>query len=161
MQPDNRANTHRDSDIWKPHATVAAVIPCENTFLIVEEPRSGGIFFNQPAGHLEDGESLIEAVIREVREETAWRFTPHYLLGVYRWRNPANGNTHMRTTFVGSVDDHDPDQPLFDDIIAANWKTVDELRSNSDRLRSPLVLTCIEDYLAGKKHSLTLLHDVT
>lgn len=158
--PGNTAG-QQNAAIWKPHATVAAVIARGNRFLIVEEPRDGKIVFNQPAGHLEDNESLIDAIIREVREETAWRFTPEYLLGVYRWKHPDSQTTHLRTTFLGSVDDHDPDQPLYDDIISADWKTLDELQNHSHQLRSPLVLACINDYLAGHRYPLALLHDIT
>ncbi len=148
--------------VWKPHATVAAVIPRGDTFLVVEEPRSAGIVFNQPAGHLEDGESLQQAIIREVREETAWQFTPEYILGIYRWRNPAKGNTHMRTTFVGSVTNHDPNQDLFDGIISATWKTQADLKTlgATGRLRSPLVLTCINDYLQGQRYPLSVCRDI-
>ncbi|OED38036.1 NUDIX hydrolase [Chromatiales bacterium (ex Bugula neritina AB1)] len=148
--------------VWKPHATVAAVIARGNSFLIVEEPKEEGVVFNQPAGHLEDGESLQQAIIREVREETAWAFTPKYILGIYRWRNPARGNTHMRTTFVGSVSDHHPEQKLFDNIISATWKTVEELNvlNTAGRLRSPLVLACINDYLSGQGYPLSLCRDI-
>lgn len=147
----------RGAEIWKPHATVAAVIVRENKFLMVEEPIDGHIIFNQPAGHLEDKETLTQAIIREVREETAWGFLPEYILGFYQWRHPEKGNTYMRTTFVGSVHDHDPDQPLYDDIISASWKSLDELRSDSVKLRSPIVLACITDYLAGHRYPLEIL----
>jgi len=145
---------------WKPHATVAAVIPRGDRYLIVEEPKDGGIKFNQPAGHLEDNESLLEAIVREVREETAWHFTPEYVLGIYHWRNAAKGNTFMRTTFVGSVSDHDPGQELFDGIISADWITRQELVDQQAKLRSPLVLACIDDYLAGQRYSLDLLCNI-
>ena len=151
----NTNNTH----LWKPSATVAAVIERDGKFLIVEEPREHGIVFNQPAGHLEEGESLMNAVIREVREETAWKFTPEFIVGIYRWQSQALGKTHIRTTFCGSVSDHDPNQELFDGIIRADWKTLDELR-HSNQLRSPLVLRCIADYQAGARHSLDLLHAI-
>ncbi len=150
-----QANDH----VWKPHATVAAVIPRDNKFLMVEEPINDHIIFNQPAGHLEDSETLTEAIIREVREETAWGFTPEYLLGLYQWQHPQKGHTYLRTTFVGSVDDHDPNQTLYDGIISATWKTLDELQSESIKLRSPLVLACIHDYLAGHQYSLEILRN--
>lgn len=147
--------------IWKPHATVAAVIERDNKYLMVEEPIGGHIMLNQPAGHLEDNETLINAIIREVREETAWQFTPEYILGIYLWRNPEQGNTYLRTTFVGSVSDHNPNQPLYDGIIKASWKTLDELQSESSKLRSPLILSCINDYLAGNSYPLNLIRDNT
>lgn len=143
---------------WKPSATVAAVIERNGKFLIVEEPRDGQIVLNQPAGHLDPGESLVEAVIREVKEETAWDFTPEFITGIYQWENRNNGKTYMRTTFTGSVDNHDPDQTLFDGIICANWKTLSELKATNQPLRSPMVLRCIEDYLAGARFPLGLLH---
>ncbi len=149
-----------NASIWKPSATVAAVIERNKKFLIVEEPREDRIVFNQPAGHLEDNESLLEAVIREVREETAWGFKPEHLLGIYRWKHPQSGKTHLRTTFVGSVFDHDPNQKLFDGIIKADWKSLDELQNNPEQLRSPLVLKCIADYLAGARYPLDLLQDI-
>ncbi len=160
MQDKNTLLASERLMVWKPHATVAAVIPRGDTYLIVEEPASNGTVFNQPAGHLEDNESLLDAVIREVQEETAWKFTPEYLLGIYRWRNPGKGNTHIRTTYVGSVSDHDPDQTLFDGIIGATWKTADELQACSDQLRSPLVMACINDYVRGNRYPLDLVRNI-
>ncbi len=144
--------------IWKPHATVAAVIHRDGKYLVVEETIAGERVFNQPAGHLEDGESLQQAVIREVREETAWRFEPQYVLGIYRWRHPVKGNTHLRTTFVGTVSDHRPEQPLDEGISGAHWLSREALAGAS--LRSNLVLSCIDDYLAGARAPLELLRDV-
>lgn len=145
--------------VWKPHATVAAVIERDDTFLMVEELIDGETVINQPAGHLDDDESLIEAVIREVQEETAWTFKPAGVLGIYRWRHPTKGHTHMRTTFFGEATDHNPNQPLDSPIIKAQWYTLDQLRNN-EKLRSPMVLRCIDDYLNGQRHPLALLHDV-
>ncbi|MEM7258027.1 MAG: NUDIX hydrolase [Pseudomonadota bacterium] len=145
---------------WKPSATVAAVIEQDNRFLIVEEPRDGKIVFNQPAGHLDPGESLLEAVIREVKEETAWDFTPEFVTGIYQWENIDNGKTYMRTTFTGTVDNHDPNQTLYDGILCASWKTHAELIQSADKLRSPMVLKCIEDYLAGARFPIDLLHHI-
>ncbi len=146
--------------IWKPHATVAAVIHRDDQYLMVEELIDGERVFNQPAGHLEDRESLQEAIIREVREETAWLFEPQYLLGIYRWRHPVKGNTHLRTTFVGTVSDHRSDQPLDEGITGAHWCTREQLLHSHTRLRSNLVLRCIDDYLAGQRAPLEILHDV-
>ena len=143
---------------WKPHATVAAVIVRDNQFLMVEEPIDGQVILNQPAGHLEDNESLIDAVVREVQEETAWRFTPEYLLGIYLWRHPVKGRTYLRSTFVGRISDHNPQQPLLDGIIRTRWMTVDEIAARASHLRSPLVLDCVKDYLAGFSYPLDVLH---
>lgn len=145
--------------VWKPNATVAAVIERNNTFLMVEELIDDLRVINQPAGHLDDNESLVEAVIREVREETAWTFQPSALLGIYRWQHPTKKLTHMRTTFIGNVTDHDPDQLLDSPILRAEWFSRDDLQQQGN-LRSPMVLRCIDDYLSGKRYPLELLHNV-
>lgn len=142
--------------VWTPRATVAAVIERAGKFLMVEEPGNTGTVFNQPAGHLEKNESLLQAVIREVNEETAWQFTPEYILGVYQWQHPSGEKTYMRTTYVGQVDNHRPEQTLEDGIIQACWLTRDELLARSDQLRSPMVLQCVGDYLSGVRYPLEL-----
>lgn len=142
---------------WQPRVTVAAVIERNGRFLIVQEPRDRKIVFNQPAGHLEANETLLQAVIREVKEETAWDFTPEFITGFYQWTNTTNDKTYIRTTFTGTVDNHDPDQTLYDGIISAEWKTIAELKQPGVVLRSPMVLQCIEDYLAGTRFPLTAL----
>lgn len=141
--------------VWKPHATVAAVIERDNKFLMVEEVIDGHRVFNQPAGHLEDGESLQKAIIREVKEETAWTFKPHGILGIYLWQHPIKLNTYMRTSFFGDVNDHDSAQMLDSVIVAADWYSRVELASMN--LRSPMVLHNIDDYLSGQKYPLELL----
>ncbi|TNF37446.1 MAG: NUDIX hydrolase [Gammaproteobacteria bacterium] len=146
--------------IWKPHATVAAVIERNGRFLMVEEESDGEIVLNQPAGHLDPNESLIEAVIRETREETAWQFTPEAITGIYRWLQPETGRTYMRTAFCGSCDNHDPALQLDHGIIRAIWLSRDELINQQDKLRSPMVLKCIDDYLAGHRYPLELLIDL-
>lgn len=139
------------SSQWKPEVTVAAIVERAGRFLMVEERVSGGLVFNQPAGHLEDRETLIEAAIRETREETAWRFAPESLVGTYLWRSPDNGRTFLRFAFCGSVDDHRPQQALDTGIVRALWMTHEQLRAQPHRLRSPLVLRCIDDYLQGRR----------
>src|SRR5262245_24171590 len=139
---------------WSPEVTVAAVVMREGRFLMVEERISGGLVINQPAGHLEDAESLVAAVIRETREETAWRLQPQALVGTYLWRNPDNGRSFLRFAFCGAVDDHRPRQPLDKGIVRAAWFSHEELRAQPARLRSPLVLRCIDDFLAGKRQTL-------
>ena len=144
--------------VWKPHATVAAIVERDNTFLIVEELIEGERVFNQPAGHLEDGESLIQAVVREVKEETAWVFKPRAILGIYKWKHPTGHHTHIRTSFIGDVTDHDPAQVLDSPIVSADWYSrTDLLKMN---LRSPMVMRNIDDYLQGREYSLELLNDV-
>jgi len=148
--------------VWTPRATVAAVVERDGKFLIVEEPAGncGGTVFNQPAGHLENGESLLQAVIREVNEETAWQFKPDYILGVYQWQHPSGNKTYMRTTYVGTVDNHRPEQILEDGIIQACWLSRDELLERSSQLRSPMVLRCIDDYRKGTRYPLELYRNI-
>ena len=137
-----------------PEVTVAAVVERDGRFLMVEERITGRLVLNQPAGHLEDRETLIEAVIRETREETAWRLAPQALVGTYLWRNPENDRTFLRFTFCGSVDDHHADQGLDAGIVRAVWLSHEQLLAQPGRLRSPLVLRCLDDYLRGVRHPL-------
>ena len=137
-----------------PDVTVAAIAEQNGRFLIVEERISGRLVLNQPAGHLEDAETLLEAVVREAREETAWRFRPEAMVGTYLWRNPATGRSYLRFAFCGSVDAHQPQQALDTGIVRAIWLTHEQLRAQPQRLRSPLVLRCLEDYQLGKRQPL-------
>ncbi|HEV8442056.1 MAG TPA: NUDIX hydrolase [Steroidobacteraceae bacterium] len=137
--------------VCNPEVTVAAVVMRDQRFLVVEERIAGRLVLNQPAGHLEDGETLLAAAIRETREETAWRFAPSALVGTYLWRNPDNGRSFLRFAFCGEVDDHRAQQPLDRGIVRALWLTPAELAAQSLRLRSPLVMRCIEDFLAGNR----------
>jgi len=143
--------------IWKPNVTVAAVIERSGKFLLVEEETDSGIRYNQPAGHLECGESLLDAVIREALEETAYDFVPQSLVGVYNWRNEVKEITYLRFAFAGEVRGHDALRKLDDGIIAAHWLSLDEIRALQDVHRSPLILRCIEDWCAGKRYSLDLI----
>jgi len=146
--------------VWKPHATVAAIIERDNQFLMVEEIINGQQVINQPAGHLDPDESLIDAAIRETQEETAWQFTPDAITGIYLWKHPENGESFLRVAFCGSCDNHDASQALDDGIQAAVWKTREQLVQQAEKLRSPMVIDCIDDYLAGKRFPLDLLIDV-
>jgi len=146
--------------IWKPHATVAAVIEREGRFLMVEEDSEGAIVYNQPAGHLDPHESLIEAAIRETREETAWGFQPEAIVGIYRWLHEPTERTYLRVCFTGQCHDHRPEQALDDGILQALWLSRDELLAREDKLRSPLVMRCIDDYLAGHRYPLQILNDL-
>ena len=144
----------------RPHITVAAVIEREGRFLLVEERSGDEIVYNQPAGHLEMGENLLEAVERETLEETAWRFRPTAILGIYHWASPKNQVTYLRFCFTGEGVAHHPDQTLDSDIIRTWWLTRDEVIDRTPQLRSPLVLRCIDDYLAGKRYPLALYTDI-
>ena len=134
--------------------TVAAVAESEGRFLIVEERINRRRLFNQPAGHVENGETVLAAVVSEVREETAWRFAPRALLGVYLWRNPATARSVLRFAFTGELSNHDAAQPLDAGIVCTHWFTRGDLEQRAIRLRSPLVLRCVQDYLAGRRHDL-------
>jgi 8-oxo-dGTP pyrophosphatase MutT (NUDIX family) len=140
-----------------PDITVAAVTENDGRFLLVEERINRRLVFNQPAGHVEKGETLLDAVVREVREETAWGFVPQALLGVYLWLNPASGRGYMRFAFTGTVKDHDAQQPLDRGIVTTHWLSRDDLRQREPRLRSPLVLRCIEDYVGGIRRPLNMV----
>jgi len=135
--------------------TVAAIAESEDRFLVVEERIQHRLVFNQPAGHVEAGETLLEAIIREVREETAWRFEPRGFIDAYLWCNPATGRSTLRFAFTGTVHDHDPHQRLDHGIVGTHWLSRAELAERGPRLRSPLVLRCIDDYLGGSIHALS------
>jgi 8-oxo-dGTP pyrophosphatase MutT (NUDIX family) len=137
-----------------PEVTVAAVAEVAGRFLLVEERINGRLLFNQPAGHVEHGETLLAAVIREAREETAWHFNPQSLLGVYLWHNPASDRTVLRFAFTGAVSDHDATRPLDEGIVGTHWLTSEELDRRQSQLRSPLVQRCVRDYLAGHRRDL-------
>lgn len=149
---------------WKPSVTVAAVIERDGRFLLIEEETSEGVRLNQPAGHLDPLESLEQAVVREVLEETAHDFTPTALVGMYmsRYCSKRRGTdvTYLRFTFCG-IPGKEYDQPLDHGIIRTLWMTRDEIAACVERHRSPIVLRCVDDYLAGKRASLALLHTHT
>jgi 8-oxo-dGTP pyrophosphatase MutT (NUDIX family) len=142
--------------VWKPDVTVAAVIERDGRFLLVEERIRHRLVLNQPAGHIEDGETLLDAVIRETLEETAWQFTPEALLGVYQWRS-VRGHTTLRIAFIGSVHGYDADRALDAPIVTTHWLAHEEIAQRAARLRTPLVLRCIRDYLDGRRLPLAAL----
>lgn len=125
---------------------------------MVEEKQDNETVINQPAGHMEDGESLQAAVIRETLEETAWQFQPEAITGIYRWVHPGLKRTYLRVSYTGSVSQHSPDQALDEGIVGARWLSREELLKQ--QLRSPMVLRCIDDYLAGHRYPLSLCDDV-
>lgn len=137
--------------------TVAAVIERNGRFLMVEEKTRDGIRINQPAGHLENGESLIEAVKRETLEETACHFEPTHLVGIYQWPRPDGRAHYLRFAFGGNVL-KESSAKLDRDILRALWLPIGQIRNEADRHRSPLVLQSIEDWLRGSHHPLHILH---
>lgn len=181
-----------EPEIWTPHVTVAAIAERDGRFLIVEEHTSAGLRLNQPAGHLEAGETLAQAVARETLEETAHPFEPEALIGVYVTHYPragaastmrnavgntaANqseapagvpaqnatlgrvGATYLRFTFCGRAGEAIAGRALDDGIVRAFWMSADELRACPERHRSPAVMTCIDDYLAGRRVPLDFIH---
>ena len=136
--------------IWKPSVTVAAVIERQGKFLFVVERIEGRLVLNQPAGHLDPGESLAAACRREVLEETAHRFEPTGLVGIYRWRDPARDFTFLRFCFRGTVGEADASKKLDKEIVALHWLSPEEMKQRKAEHRSPLVQKCVEDFLAGR-----------
>ena len=141
---------------------MAAVIERDGRFLVIEEETSEGLRINNPAGHLDPGETPAEGCAREALEETAWHFRPTHLLGIYisRFQRAATGEdiTYLRLAFTGELGEPVPDRPLDVGIVRTLWMTPEELRASADRHRSPLVLRCMEDYLAGVRHPLSTVY---
>jgi len=150
------------SDRFKPSVTVAAVIEADGRFLLVEEHTPEGLRLNNPAGHLDAGESVVQACIRETWEETARHFTPTHLLGMYmsRFQRPSTGEdvTYLRFAFCGTVGEMVAGQALDTPIVRTLWLNPEEIRASSAQHRSPLLLHCMEDYLAGKRLALSSIH---
>jgi 8-oxo-dGTP pyrophosphatase MutT (NUDIX family) len=142
---------------WKPHVTVAALVEQDGKYLLVEEQTEDGLMLNQPAGHLEPGESLVAGARREALEETAFEFRPTHLVGVYSWRHPARDITYLRFAFAGTLGSHHPGRELDDGIVRVVWLTPEEIRASRQRHRSPLVARCVEDHLRGIRAPLDLL----
>ncbi|HET6602651.1 MAG TPA: NUDIX hydrolase [Xanthomonadaceae bacterium] len=145
---------------FRPDVTVATIVLRSGCMLIVEEQVRGRLVLNQPAGHLEDGESLVAAARRETFEETGWHVTPTDFVGAYLWRNPEDGCHFLRFAFAARADRHEPDQPLDEGIVRALWMTPSELREAGGRLRSPLVLAVIDDFLAGRRLPLSAVREI-
>src|SRR5262245_30686524 len=130
---------------WKPNVTVAALIERDGRFLLVEEETEEGIRFNQPAGHLDEGESLVAACAREALEETAWQFRPTQLVGIYQWRRPQRDITYLRFAFCGALGEHVADRALDNGILRAIWMSPSEIEATRERHRSPLIWQCVQD----------------
>lgn len=146
------------SERWRPHVTVACIVADGARYLMVEEEVNGRLAYNQPAGHLDDGESLARAAVRETQEETGWTVELQHLVGVHQWRSTEHGDAVLRFSFAARAVGHDPAQSLDAGIRRALWLTRDEIAGLSDRLRSPLVLQSIDAWLAGARWPLEALH---
>jgi phosphatase NudJ len=147
---------------WRPSVTVAAVIERDGRFLMIEEETSEGLRINNPAGHLDPGETPAEGCAREALEETAWNFRPTALLGVYisRFQRSTTGEdiTYLRVAFTGELGAEEVGRPLDTGIVRTLWMTPEELRATAERHRSPLVLRCLDDFLAGVRHPLSAIY---
>ena len=150
------------SDRWKPSVTVAAIVERGGRFLLVEEHTPEGLRLNNPAGHLDPGESPVDGCAREALEETGWQFRPTALVGIYlsRFQRAATGEdiTYLRFAFCGELLAHDAQRPLDDGIVRTVWLTPQEVRGSAARHRSPLVQRCMEDHLRGQRHPLDLVY---
>ena len=144
--------------IWRPHVTVACVVSDGARYLMVEEEVNGRLAYNQPAGHLEDRERLVDAAMRETLEETGWTVQPTHLIGVHQWRSTEHGEGVMRFSFAARPVGHDPARALDTGIRRALWLDRTEIAALGERLRSPLVLASIDAWLAGARFPLDMLH---
>jgi len=144
----------REIQLSRPAATVATIVVHDGAFLLVEEETRLGVRLNQPAGHLEAGETLVDAAVRETLEETGYRVMPTALVGIYRWQAPETGATFLRFAFAGEIVAHEADRALDDGILRALWLSYDDLVARRAMHRSPLVLRCVDDYRAGTRRPL-------
>ena len=145
----------------RPAITVATIVERAGAFLVVEEETRAGRRLNQPAGHLETGESIVAAAVRETLEETGYHVEPVALVGIYRWQATRMAPTFVRFAFEATVVRHDPARPLDTGIIAAHWLDYATLAARRAEHRSPLVLRTVDDYLRGQRLPLSLLNEVT
>ncbi len=150
----------RELEIPRPAATVATLVVRDGRFLLVEEETPAGVRINQPAGHLESGESLAAGAARETLEETGYRVTPTALVGIYRWQSPDTRATFIRFAFAADIVAHEAERPLDQGILRVLWLPYDELTALRTRHRSPLVLRCIDDYRAGYRRPLDLVTEL-
>lgn len=149
--------TYREGRFWQPDVTVATVVVADGRLLCVEERVNGRLVINQPAGHLEPDESLLEAALRETREETGWDVRLTAFLGAYQWKAPETQRHYLRFAFAAEPERHDPARTLDEGIVQALWLTPDELLAARERHRSPLVWQVVADHLAGHRSPLSVL----
>jgi 8-oxo-dGTP pyrophosphatase MutT (NUDIX family) len=143
--------------IWAPHVTVATIVERDGRFLLVYEEADGERVYNQPAGHLDPNETLIEAAVRETLEETGWTVKLTALLGISLYEAPSNGITDLRTSFIADAVSFDSEYELDTGIIEAVWLSYEEIVARRDQLRSPMTLQVIEEYRTGKHFPLSVL----
>lgn len=148
------------TELWKPNTVVATIVERDGRFLLVEEEADGRAVFNQPAGHLDDGETLLDAAKRETLEESGWHVEPTDLVGIYLVAPPGKDITYLRFCFRARAVSHDATRTLDKEIIRAVWLTREQLVAEQSRHRSPLVLRCIDDAIAGHSFPLSLIHDL-
>ncbi|HSX61004.1 MAG TPA: NUDIX hydrolase [Tahibacter sp.] len=158
MTPQTPNPGTEDDPVWRPRVTVATIVPSDGRYLLVEEDIRGRLLLNQPAGHLEPGESLVDAARRETREETGWDVEPDCLVSIHQWVNPELDRHFLRFTFAARALRHDPRQPLDAGIRAAVWMSRSEIADATPRLRSPLILASIDAWLGGTRLPLSSLH---
>lgn len=151
--------SYREGRFWQPDVTVATVVVREGQLLMVEERAQGRLVFNQPAGHLEPDESLLEAALRETREETGWDVALTAFVGAYQWR-AETGRHYLRFAFAAEPVGHDPSRALDEGIVQALWMTPAQLQAEHARHRSPLVWKVVQDYLAGRRFPLSTLSQI-
>jgi len=157
---DELTTASEGADIWCPHVTVACVIADGDRFLMVEEDVRGELRFNQPAGHLEDDETLVAAACRETLEETGWEITLDHFVGVQQWHSPVHDHHIVRFAFAGHPLRHHPERTLDAGITRSLWMSYADIAANATRLRSPLVLTTLNDWLDGQRLPLSTLRSL-
>ena len=149
--------SYREGRFWQPDVTVATVVVREGRLLMVEEHAHGKLVLNQPAGHLDPGESLLEAAVRETREETGWNVRITHVVGAYQWKATETGRHYLRFAFAAEPLDEIPGTTLDEGIVRTLWLTPQELQAEQARHRSPLVWRTVADYLGGNRHPLSLV----
>lgn len=142
---------------WIPHVTVAIIVEKDGRFLLVEEWSGDQLVYNQPAGHVEQNETFTDAAVREALEETGWDVELSHISGIYVYTSEQSGVTYQRICYAAKLLQHHPDQPLDEGIERAVWLTLEELQAQAEKHRSPMVVKCIQDYLAGKNYPLNLI----
>jgi 8-oxo-dGTP pyrophosphatase MutT (NUDIX family) len=156
--------SYREGRFWQPDVTVATVVVDAGRLLVVEETVAGRLVLNQPAGHLEPDESLLQAALRETREETGWDVRLTAFVGAYQWKAPMSddggGRHYLRFAFAAEPVRHDPSRRLDEGIVRALWMTPSELQDARARHRSPLVWQTVADHLAGRRHPLSMLQQL-